>query len=85
MAMFLEDDGFRIISRESLSVDGNSASAIVYEDPDGDWRSYTVLWTEGYQWWTAHWEALKSDFGDALPVFRSAMRTVQSESGVPES
>ena len=80
----LEDDGYKIISRESLSVDGNPASAIIFEDPNEAWRTYEVLWIEGYQLWFGHWEALKGD-SDALAVFRAAMKTVKTESGVPES
>ena len=79
-----EDDGYKIISRESLSVDGNPASAIIFEDPDEAWRTYEVLWIEGYQLWFGHWEALKGD-SEALAVFRAAMETVTTESGIPES
>ena len=83
MAEGLEDDGLPILSRGRMSVDGNVAGTFVLDSTDEGWRSFVVTWIEGYQWWSAIWEAPTADFSDALPEFRAAMKTVKTESGIP--
>ena len=73
------DAGWTYVSRESTSVDGNPAVALVEDYPESHARRLLVLWIDGDQGWVASWMTSMDDFQDAEPIFEAAMETVETE------
>ena len=82
---FLEDRGWRVVSRHPTTVDHNPAIAVVVEHAERGYRSLNIFWRDGDRVWTTLWDAIITDYEEAEPVFEAAMKTVQTESDIPES
>jgi len=70
-----------LVTRFSMAVDGNPATAVVLDRPSTNERSLDVLWGEDGVAWVATWSTSAEDFAAAEPVFRAAMTTLRTESG----